>query len=106
MRVRGRLTPSGAQLTLLTIRGPRRVTVEVRCRGRGCPARAWARASVLTRVRSFEARLRAGTRLDISITREGWIGKHTTLVIRRDRSPKRLDRCLLPGSSKPTACPS
>jgi hypothetical protein len=106
VRVRGRLTPGGARVTLFTIRAPRRVAIEVRCSGRGCPARAWARSSQLTRVRSFEARLRAGTRLDITITRAGWIGKQTTLIVRRDRAPRRLDRCLMPGTSKPTECPS
>ena len=93
VRIRGRTTPAGARISL-------------RCYGRGCPARRWARIASTTRVLRFERELRAGTKLVIRITKAGRIGKYTTIVIRKNRVPKRSDRCLYPGRSRPAACPA
>jgi hypothetical protein len=41
----------------------------------------------------------------ISVTRPGFIGKHTLIRIRRGKPPVRVDRCLYPGTKRPTACP-
>ena len=58
-----------------------------------------------TRLHAFERDLRAGTRLDIRITKRGFIGKRTVILIRRGRVPRRLDTCLAPGSrSRAVAC--
>ena len=105
VRIRGRLTRSGARITLLTVRAPRGARITLRCAGRGCPAERWARTASLTRVARFEGVLRAGTRLAISVTKPGRIGKHTTIVIRRGKAPRRVDRCLVPGARKPVRCP-
>jgi hypothetical protein len=107
VRIRGWLTERGAMVRLLTVRTPRGVRVAVRCRGDGCPRGAWAREAGrarLTRLRPFEGFLRAGVELRIRVTRPGWIGKHTTIQIRRGRPPARTDRCLYPGRSKPARC--
>lgn len=106
VRIRGRLTRSGARITLLTVRAPRGAAITVRCAGRRCPARRWARTASLTRIARFQAALPAGTRLTISVTKPGRIGKHTTILIRRGKAPTRLDRCLMPGKRKPVACPA
>jgi hypothetical protein len=105
VRIRGRLTRSGARITLLTVRAPRGARITLRCAGRGCPARRWARTASLTRIARFQAVLPAGTRLLISVTKAGRIGKHTTIVIRRGKAPQRVDRCLMPGARKPVRCP-
>ena len=105
VRISGRLTRRGAMIERLSVRAPRGVTISVRCRGDGCPRRTLARSAALTRLRSFERHLRAGIRLEIRVTRAGFIGKHTVIRIRRGKSPWRRDRCLFPGSSVPARCP-
>ena len=106
VRIRGMLTRRGARITLLTVRAPRGARIQVRCLGRGCPARRWARTTAVTRIARFERDLRAGTRLVISVTKARRIGKHTTITIRRGQAPLRRDRCLMPGSRRPVRCPA
>jgi hypothetical protein len=106
VRIRGVLTRSGARITLMTVRAPRGARIAVLCFGRSCPARRWARTASLTRIARFEARLRAGTRLVITITKPRRIGKHTTIVIRLGAAPTRRDRCLMPGERRPVRCPA
>lgn len=106
VRIRGWLTPSGARVTLLTVRAPRGARVKVRCFGASCPRRHWARTTSLLHLVPFERRLRAGTRLVISVTKRGYIGKRTVLELRRGRQPRRVDRCLYPGSTRARRCPS
>ena len=107
VRIRGRLTLRGAQVTLLVVRSPRGAIISARCRGKGCPVRRLTRtASSRTRLRSLERVLRAGTRLDITVTRAGYIGKWTTIIIRRGYAPWRADRCVKPGRSRPSPCPA
>ena len=105
VRIRGVLTSTGARVTLLTVTAPGPASIAVVCRGRSCPAHAWVRVSRVTRLSTFERRLRAGTRLAISVTQPGRIGKHTHLTIRAGKAPLRQDGCLYPGSSRPQACP-
>ena len=45
VRIVGRLTRTGAKLSLLSIRAPAQATVEVRCRGRSCRSSARSRMS-------------------------------------------------------------
>ena len=104
VRIGGRLTRSGARITLLTVRAPKGARITVRCIGRGCPARRWARTTAVTRIARFQRVLPAGTKLVITVTKPGRIGKHTTILIRRGKAPTRRDRCLVPGSRKPVAC--
>jgi hypothetical protein len=106
VRIRGWLTTSGAMISHLSVRAPRGARVSVRCHGRGCPRKSLARMTKLTRLGAFEHRLRAGTRLVISVTRAGFIGKHTVIRIRRGKAPTRRDLCLYPGSKGPAKCPA
>jgi hypothetical protein len=106
VRIRGWLTRSGARVTLLAVRAPRGARIATRCRGRSCPVRRLARTATSTRLRAFQRRLRAGTRLDITVTKSGYIGKWTTIVIRKDRPPRRADRCVYPGARRPAPCPT
>jgi hypothetical protein len=105
VRIRGRLTRTGARVTLLTVRAPRGARIAILCRGRSCPVRHLARTASLTRLRALQRHLRAGTRLDISVTKAGYIGKWTTIVIRRGRPPRRADRCVHPDGRRPAPCP-
>ena len=106
VRIRGRMTSNGVRITLLTVRAPKGARVTVVCRGRSCPAKRWATTAALKRIVKFQRRLRAGTRLTISVTKADRIGKHTTFLIRRGKAPKRVDRCVYPGARKPVRCPS
>ena len=109
VRIRGLLTSAGARITLFTIRAPRSVSVDVRCRGASCRRQGFkGRTSdqTLIRLRRFERPLRAGTRLAIKVTQAGRIGKWTTIVIRRGAAPKRSDQCAYPNARVPAPCPS
>jgi hypothetical protein len=105
VRIRGRLTADGARVTLLTVRAPRGARIQVTCAGDHCPRRRVATVAVVVHLRPYERLLRAGTRLEIRITRPSLIGKYTRIVVRQGRPPLRQDRCLMPGSSRPVGCP-
>lgn len=104
VRIAGFLTRRGARITVLSVRAPRGTRISLRCKGDGCPRRALAVATSLIRLRKFERELNAGTRLEIRVTRAGYIGTHTLIRIRRGKPPARIDRCLYPGSVTPRRC--
>jgi pyruvate/2-oxoglutarate dehydrogenase complex dihydrolipoamide acyltransferase (E2) component len=105
VRVRGRLTPGGANVTSLTVKAPAGVRITVTCAGSGCPARKVARNSKVTRLSTFERELRAGTRLTIAISKSGYVAKVTVLRFRLGAAPLRSDGCLYPGHRKTQRCP-
>jgi hypothetical protein len=107
VRMRGVLTTSGAHVTMLTVRAPRKARVVVTCSGT-CPAKRWAptvRHTSTTRVRAFERIFASGTRISVTVTRKGYIGKRTVFVIRRGRAPLRTDSCLSP-AGRSQKCPA
>ena len=107
VRMKGRLTSSGAHVSLLSVRAPRAAKVTVHCKGH-CPTKSWApskRSKRLTRARAFERSLRSGTRITVIVTRSGYIGKRTTFVIRKGRAPSRTDKCLN-SRNRATSCPA
>jgi hypothetical protein len=104
VRIKGVLTPQGARVTLFTVRAPRGARVTVVCRGGGCPVRRWGPARGSARLRPFERPLRSGTTLTVTVTRASFVGKLTVIVIRRGAPPRRVDRCLVPGASRPLRC--
>jgi hypothetical protein len=108
IRIKGLLTSKGARVTLLTVNAPRQARVTVLCHGAGCPLRQLARVSTAStmHLRAFERELRQGTRLEIAITRPGYVGKSTVIVIQRGRAPTRRDQCLVPGKSRAVPCPT
>ncbi len=105
VRIKGVLTAHGARVTLLSVRAPRGSSVTVVCRGRDCPTRRFTAPASTGRLRPFERALSAGTRLEVRVTKPGFIGKSTVIVIRRLAAPKRTDRCLPPGAQRPARCP-
>ena len=106
VRIRGRLTTHGARVTLLTVRAPRGARIAVKCTGHDCVRRRFAVTAVVVHLRPYERVLRAGTQLEIRVTKPSFIGKYTRFVMRRGQPPMRRDRCLMPGSSRPVTCPS
>lgn len=108
VRMRGKLTRRGARVTLLTVRAPKSARVVIRCKGRSCPTGRWApakRKKQLTRARTFERSLRAGTRISVTVSRPRYIGKRTIFVIRKGRVPKRVDNCIN-SRGRVTRCPA
>jgi hypothetical protein len=106
VRMRGRLTFTGARITLFSVRAPKKARITVRCRG-DCPRSRWSnrkRKHRLTRVRAFQRSVVAGTRITVTVTRRGFIGMRTVFVIRRGQVPLRVDRCIN-RRGKRTRCP-
>jgi methionine-rich copper-binding protein CopC len=115
VRIAGHLAGRGVQLRLLSALAPVGSHVEVRCSGKACPRKRVSRsararkAGQTTRLVSFpefEVRIPAGVVIEVRVTKPGRIGKYTRFVISRGKAPRRTDRCLMPGRSKPVACPS
>jgi hypothetical protein len=107
IRITGTVLPRGALVSILSVRAPLGARIRARCRGAGCPVAAVARTSTtrIVRLRRFERRLRAGTRLGIFVRKGATIGKYTRFVIRAGAPPRRLDLCLYPGRARPAPCP-
>jgi hypothetical protein len=104
IRIRGFFARNGARITLLSVRGPRKAKVNVRCSGHGCPVRRLSLATADTRVHRFERFLRAGIQLQIRVTRPGRIGTYTSFLIRSRKAPLRRDRCLSATRGMPIKC--
>ena len=106
VRIKGRATPWGARITLLSVRAPLGARVRVRCFGRGCPLRHYGRRARTSAVRvyPFQRHLAAGVILEVRVTRGDEIGKYTRFRIRRGAPPKRRDLCLPPFGARPQPC--
>jgi hypothetical protein len=80
--------------------------IEVRCAGRGCPKRrATLGGTGTVKLKPFvKARLHAGARLDIRVLKEGYVGVVKRITVLRDKDPRIVSKCMMPGAGKPTAC--
>ena len=106
VRIRGYFKNGGVRVTLLSVNAPRSSHVAARCVGKGCPVRSVSVASAPARLRAFERFLSAGTVLQVRVTSAGRIGKYVSFRIRAHSAPLRHDLCLMPGKTKPAACPT
>jgi hypothetical protein len=102
VRVKGYIFSRGSRVVLWKVTAPRGAKVDVRCSGPRCPLRR--RTFRPGRLRPLERYLRAGVAVTIRVTRRGFIGKYTRLVIRSRKPPKRRDACLFPGRIGPRPC--
>jgi hypothetical protein len=105
VRIRGRLSLTGARVTSLTVKAPHRVKIVVTCGGPSCPRNRFRMSASHTHLRPFERDLRAGVWLRVRITKRGYIGKQTVIRIRQGKVPRRTDGCVYPGHRKMQACP-
>jgi hypothetical protein len=105
VRIRGRLSLTGARVTALTVKAPHRVKIVVTCGGPGCPRSRLTVNAASAHLRPFERDLRAGLWLRVRITKRGYIGKQTVIHIRQGKVPLRTDGCLYPGRRKMQSCP-
>jgi hypothetical protein len=103
VRIRGFFRRTGARITLLSVRGPKKAKVAARCVGHGCPVKSLTLPTANVRLHGFERFLHAGIQLQIRVTRPGRIGSYTSFLIRSRKPPLRTDRCLT-SRGKPVAC--
>ena len=106
VRIAGRFKGKRTKLTRVTVKTPKGSRIRFNCKGRGCPYKRKALAVKLIRVRSLQRTYRPKTTIEIRITEPKKIGKYTRVRTRRGKAPLRLDRCLMPGKSKPVRCPT
>jgi Putative metal-binding motif len=111
--------------TVTTLRAapvPARATIELRCKGRGCPfkvkrrtfATATASANLETMVnvvkrvrgkkRKVRAKLRVNATLEIRVTAPDQIGRSITYKMRKRKIPSSKAVCLAPNAATTTAC--
>jgi hypothetical protein len=58
----------------------------------------------LVHLKPYQRLLRGNLRLEISVTRKGYVGKRTVILLRRGKAPTRRDLCLYPGIAKAKSC--
>jgi hypothetical protein len=102
VRVAGYIRSHGSRIVVFSVKTTRGAKVDVRCAGRGCPLRH--RTFRPGRIRPLERYLRAGVTITIRVTRPGFIGTYTRVVIRSRKRPGRQDACVLPGDNRPRPC--
>jgi hypothetical protein len=99
------------KFTHLKIAGvPAGATVKVTCLSRVCPATLAHKPLVLRKQhgtvdlkRIIAKPLRAGTKLEVLVTKAGSVGAVKLITINRRKAPTIVTRCLKPGAKKPTA---
>jgi hypothetical protein len=106
IRIAGRFKGSRTTLRRVTVRTPHGTRIQIRCRGRGCPYRRKATTVKLVRVRSLQRTYRPRATIEIRVTQPGKIGNYTRVRTRKGKAPLRLDRCLMPGRTRPARCPT
>jgi hypothetical protein len=86
---------------------PSGATVLARCMSKGCPVRRYVKpgAAGTLSLRPFQGkRLRAGTVLEIRVTRARFVGVVRFVRTRAGRPPTVRTLCLPPGQAKPARC--
>ena len=106
VRVAGRFVGKRTKLTRVSVRTPKGTRIRIRCAGHGCPYKRKAVAAKLIGVRSLQRTYRAKAQIEFFVTQPKKIGKYTRVRMRRVKAPLRLDRCLMPGKTKPVRCPT
>jgi hypothetical protein len=106
VRITGLILSSGVRITRFSVDGPAGARVAVSCSGHSCPVARLVASVPVAHLRRFERALRRGTRLRVVVTQPGRMGKWTEILIRSNQSPKRTDRCIAPGKTKPERCPA
>jgi hypothetical protein len=106
VRISGRSTRRRTTLTRVTVNAPRGAGIRVDCKGSGCPYHRKAIAVKLVRVGALQRSYRPGATIEIHVTRPRKIGRYTRVNTRRGTAPLRIDRCLMPGSTRPVRCPT
>jgi PKD repeat protein len=91
----------------LRVRAPRSSRIRARCLGRRCPKQVTKTSKGRKRLyfKRFHRRFRPRTKLIITVTKRGFIGKQTRYTMRRGKGPRIRELCLRPGAKRPSRCP-
>jgi PKD repeat protein len=108
IELQGRLAGKYTRVKRLLVRAPKDSMITVRCLGKKCPKRLTkqSKGSKKLRFKKLERRFLPKTKLIVSVTKNGFIGKRTSWTMRRRKAPLRQDLCLMPGAKKATPCPA
>jgi large repetitive protein len=93
----------------LRVRAPAGSKISVRCLGKkNCPKpmSKTSKGSKKLPFKKLQRKFRPKTKLIITVTKSGFIGRQTTFTMRRRKPPLRRDLCLNPGAKTATPCPS
>jgi PKD repeat protein len=107
--IAGRVFEGATRITRLLVSAPSGAVVTARCTGHRCPAkheRHRARAHRRVRLHTLERMLDAGTRVVVTVTKRGVVGKQIQFTIRRMQPPIRRELCLVPGAKRAARCPA
>jgi PKD repeat protein len=107
--IAGRVFEGATRITRLLVSAPPGALVTARCRGQGCPVtreRHHARAHRSVRLRTLERMLDAGTKVVVTVTKRGLVGKQIQFTIRKMQPPVRRESCLVPGAERAARCPA
>jgi large repetitive protein len=110
IELQGQLRGKFTRVRRLLVRAPTGSKISIRCRGsKRCPkvqTKLSKGSKKKLRFKKLERRFPPKTKLTVSVTKQGFIGKQTRWTTRRRRAPLRQDLCLNPGAKAATACPS
>ena len=113
VRIVGSRTRAGVRVRMLAVQAPRDAVISVVCHTPACPRvvrRARATAAGLgsryLRFRRYARSFHAGAKIEIRVSKAGFVGSYTSFQVRRGHLPRRHDTCLAQGSTRPVACPS
>ena len=107
IRTAGEFVGSRTRFTKITVAARRGANVIGRC----TKLRARCRTLVTiprkgrVRLRRLQRTFKPKSKLTIIVTSPGLIGKYVQLRTRRGKPPIRRDRCVKPGTTKPSRCP-
>ena len=107
IRIRGSVDGRFTEVRRLLVQAPKGSTIVVKCRKHGCDERVTKRGTGRKlRVRALEGVMAAGTKIQIAVSKSGYLTQKTTYTTRRRKGPLRKDVCVEPGSRKGTSCPA
>ena len=96
------------KVKFLRVRAPKGSKITIRCIGKkNCPKRLskTSKGSKKLQFKKLERMFRPKTKLVVTVTKNGFIGKQTTFTLRRRKPPVRKDLCVNPGAKKANSCP-
>jgi hypothetical protein len=104
----GRFTSTGAVITRFTVKAPKGATTTLACSKGTCPAKKQTiKGGHTSHLTKFEKRtLKAGTRIQLTIARKGYVSEVSIITIRKQLKPTRSDSCILPGKKTRQKCPA
>jgi hypothetical protein len=104
----GRFTSTGTIFSKFTIKVPKGATTTLACSKGTCPNKKLTiKGGHTSHVTKFEKRtLKAGTRIQLTIARKGYVSEVSIITIRKKLKPTRSDSCILPGKKTRQKCPA